>query len=70
MINLMESFPTAMDSSNTNATDQNEVEASALADSERDKINNVWMLEYDITLLEEVENCNAHIPGPKEKTKN
>jgi hypothetical protein len=27
------------------------------------------MLEYDITLLEEVENCNAHIPRPKEKTK-
>jgi hypothetical protein len=70
MIKLMESSPTSMDNSAANVTDQNQVEASALADSERDKINKVWMLEYDITLLEEVENCNAHIPGPKEKTKN
>jgi hypothetical protein len=69
MINLMESSPTdAMDSSNTNATDQNEVEASAQVDSERDKINKVWTLEYDIALLEEVRNYNAHIPRPKEKT--
>ena len=69
MISLVESSPTAMDSSTTNATDQNEVEASAQVDSERDKINKVWTLEYDIALLEEVRNYNAHIPGPKEKPK-
>jgi hypothetical protein len=27
------------------------------------------MLEYDLTLLEEFGNYNAHIPGPKEKAK-
>ncbi len=64
----METSPTAMDSSTTNATDQNEVEASGQVDSERDKINKVWTLEYGIALLEEVGNYNAHIPGLKEKT--
>ncbi len=48
----MESSPAAMDNSTANVTDQNEVETSALADSERDKINKVWTLQYDIALLE------------------
>jgi hypothetical protein len=69
MINLVESSPTGMDNSAANVTDQNVVEASALADSERDKINKVWTLNYDIAFLEEVGNHNARIPGPKEKTK-
>jgi hypothetical protein len=36
MINLMESSPPAMDNSAANVTDQNQVETSALADSERE----------------------------------
>ncbi len=38
MISLVESSPTAMDSSTTNATDQNEAKASAQVDGERYKI--------------------------------
>ncbi len=35
-----------------------------------DRVNKVWTLEYDLALLEEVGDYNAHIPEPKEKTKN
>jgi hypothetical protein len=35
-----------------------------------DKVNKVWTLEYDLALLEEVGNYNAHIHELKEKTKN
>jgi hypothetical protein len=48
MINLVESFPTAMDSSTANTTAQNEVEASAQVDSDRDKVNKVWMLDVGV----------------------
>jgi hypothetical protein len=35
-----------------------------------DRVNMVWTLEYDLALLEEVGNYNAHIPELKEKMKN
>jgi hypothetical protein len=71
MSNVVESSPADMEAypSNTGAEASNNssVKAGALAD---DKVNKVWTLEYDLALLEEVGNYNAHIPEPKEKTKN
>jgi hypothetical protein len=75
MSNIVELSPDDMDASASNtgaeadtyASNNSSVKAGASAD---DKVNKVWTLEYDLALLEEVGNYNAHIPETKEKTKN
>ncbi len=69
MINLVESSPTATDSSAANVTGQNEAEASNQVDSDRDKVNKVWTLEYDLALLEEVETTTLTFQGHRKKQK-
>jgi hypothetical protein len=76
MINLVESSPTAMDGSAANS-DLKEAEAGTQVASssgkgldEKEKVSKAWILEYDLALLEEIRNFNAHILEPKEKTKN
>jgi hypothetical protein len=44
--------------------------SSGKGSDEKEKVSKAWTLEYDLALLEEVGNFNAHILEPKEKTKN
>jgi hypothetical protein len=75
MINLVKSSPTAIDSSTANSDLKQAKEgtqvasASAKGSNDKEKLNKVWTIEYDLALLEEVGNCNAHILEQK-KTKN
>jgi hypothetical protein len=70
MSNNDESSPAVMELS-TSSTGAEVGSTNALkAGVVDDRVNKVWTLEYDLALLEEVGNYNAHIPEPKEKMKN
>jgi hypothetical protein len=69
MSNIDESSP-AMELSTSNTGAEVGSNNSVKAGVVDDRANKVWTLEYDLALLEEVMNYNAHIPEPKEKMKN
>jgi hypothetical protein len=68
MSNIKESFP-EMELSTSNTGAEVGSNNSGKAGVVDDRVNKVRTLEYDLALLEEVGNYNAHIPEPKEKMK-
>jgi hypothetical protein len=46
-----------------------DIEANAPSNANDNNKYRGWTVEFDIALLEEVGNCNAHIPGHKQTTK-
>ena len=73
MINLVKSSPAAMDSSATNSgLKEAEVgtqvaSTTAKGSDDKEKVNKVWTLEYDLALLEEVGNYKFTFRSQKKK---